>query len=130
LDVDAFTRLLIEDNAKRIGLLPNETYTLRMSEIFSWHPVQAVGCSKRVSGLFCPPNKISADGMHWCFESNGPLFCAAVACMGGCKFGNSSTAPHKTTAADAAQQCMDNCEQQFMSLRVVELATEKNCTER
>jgi hypothetical protein len=48
LDVDAFTRLLVEDNANQIGIVPNETYTVRMSERVKWCPVQAVVCSANV----------------------------------------------------------------------------------
>lgn len=112
LEVDRLSRALVVENARRMGLWENETWTLRLAFRGMVFPqLMSVICSERVRvGERCPPNMIAADGIHWCPESMAARSLAAVACMVQCG-----------SREGALWTCRNKCNDDFMSIKPVSL---------
>jgi hypothetical protein len=70
-------------------------------------------CGKRVPDQTakCEPNGFSMDGIHWCMESVGGRFVAAISCLLGCVYNQNN---ESSTTIEA---CERSCNEQFMSLK-------------
>jgi hypothetical protein len=107
---------LMEWNARLMGMdTSSANYTLETlatsNSAFSRAIAQV--CGKRVPDQTakCEPNGFSMDGIHWCMESVGGRFVAAISCLLGCVYNQNN---ESSTTIEA---CERSCNEQFMSLK-------------
>lgn len=126
-----WTDLLMEFNARRIGLIPateparNKSYALARLGCRKKFPLSiAQGCAEYVTAgqCRCRRNRISHDGMHWCLETLGGRFVAGVACMLSCLYDDRPTTSSRKDSDDhhrrrLLRQCEKGCNDQYMSLQ-------------
>jgi hypothetical protein len=113
LDMDTYTRQLIEENARGIGLDENEVYAARLPKISSgWGPLISMVCRHRLlrNKIRCWPNKLTSDGMHWCPEALAARSNAVVACIMTCYFDPS---------IELRKLCTSTCNDDFQTLKPV-----------
>ncbi|KAL7539634.1 hypothetical protein ACHAWF_006466 [Thalassiosira exigua] len=113
LDIAALSREYIETNAKILDISPNETYSLRLENL--WESLVAQICASLPfadDAKGCLPGMVSLDGMHICPETFHGRINAALVCLLDCKF-NQQLRHHSLSA------CSDGCNSKYMNFNPI-----------
>jgi hypothetical protein len=132
LEFGDFVDSLMEWNSRLMGFDTSVTnYTmerLRWSKHSRSERSIAQLCSTRVpvGSIRCERNSISKDGMHWCMETIGGRVFAGTSCLLACAFNNETrdgSTDSATTSTTAIRQCEQRCNDDFMSLKSVDVSS-------
>jgi hypothetical protein len=131
LEFGDFVDSLMEWNARLMGFDTSvANYTMeQLGE--NGKPSIAQLCSTRVpvGSSTCERNSISFDGMHWCVETIGGRVFAGTSCLLACAFNNKTrdgSTNYATTRTTAIRQCEQRCNDDFMSLKPVDVSNTLN----
>jgi hypothetical protein len=135
LEFGDFADSLMEWNARLMGFdtsVANYTMeTLAAPRRGGFTKSIAQVCSTRVpvGTKNCDGNSITGDGLHWCMETVGGRFFAGTSCLLACAFNKNETRDESTsttsttTGTTAIRQCEQRCNDDFMSLKPVDVSS-------
>jgi hypothetical protein len=130
LEFGDFADSLMEWNARLMGFdtsVANYTMeTLSCCPRKGFKKSIAQVCSTRVpvESKNCNGNSISMDGMHWCMKTVGGRFFAGTSCLLACAFNNETRdGSTNTTSTTTIRQCEQRCNDEFMSLKSVDVSS-------